>query len=148
MFDNTIQRLCPRCGRSINWAATRCGYCWRTVSPLTRDEAAGAAIPYSNHGEALRLANERDSAAIEALLNERDRLHAEAGEAKTTLAAITGEESLMRASAAWEDDGAPAQGVRTERNPAGRPGPAGNRSNEREGTGRPRAAGEQSPAAR
>jgi hypothetical protein len=148
MFDDTTQRPCPHCGRSINWAATRCGYCWLPVSPLTRDEAADAAIPYSNHGEALRLAKERDSAAIEALLNERDRLHEEAVETKTNLAAITGEESSMRASAAWEDDGAPAEGVRTERNPAGRPGPAGNRSDEREGTRRSRAEGERSPAVR
>jgi hypothetical protein len=90
MFDDTTQRVCPHCGRTINWAATRCGYCWLIVSPLTRDEAAGAAIPYSNRGEALRLTKERDSAAIEALLNERDRLREEAVEAKTTPAAITG----------------------------------------------------------
>jgi hypothetical protein len=112
MFDHATERLCPHCGRSINWAATRCGYCWLTVSPLTRDEAAGAALPYSNHGEALRLVKERDSAAIEALLNECDRLHAEAGEAKTILAAIAGRESLRQDSAAWEDDGGPPEGVR------------------------------------
>jgi hypothetical protein len=38
----------------------------------------------------LRLTKERDAAAIEALLNERDRLREEAAEAKTTPAAITG----------------------------------------------------------
>jgi predicted amidophosphoribosyltransferase len=78
MFDNTTQRPCPHCGRSINWAATRCGYCWLTVNPLTRDEAAQAELPCSNQREAFRLAKERDSSAIEALLNERDRLREEA----------------------------------------------------------------------
>jgi hypothetical protein len=70
------------------------------VSPLTRDEAASAAPPYTNHSEALRLVKDRDSATIEALLDERDRLHAEAKEAKTILAAAPGKESLMRGSAA------------------------------------------------
>ena len=112
MFDITTHRLCPHCGRSINWAATRCGYCWLTVSPLTRDEAASIANPYSNHGEALRLVRERDSGAIEALLEERDRLHAEARKAKPHLAAIRSKERSMQASAAWEDDGGPPEKAR------------------------------------
>jgi hypothetical protein len=112
MFDITTQRRCPHCGRSINWAATRCGYCWLTVSPMTLDAAASTAIPYSNHGEALRLVRGRDSAAIEVLPDERDRLHVEAREATTILAAIAGKESLMRDSAAWEDDGGPPEEVR------------------------------------
>lgn len=74
MFDETTQRLCPHCSAAINWAATRCRDCWRAVSPLTREEAAATAIPYSNHGEALRLVKAGDTTAIEALLNERDRL--------------------------------------------------------------------------
>jgi ribosomal protein L40E len=85
MFDETTQRLCPHCGGSINWAATRCRDCWRTVSPLTREQAAAAAIPYSNHGEALRLVKTADAATIEALLNERDRLRGGAAAATTTL---------------------------------------------------------------
>ena len=128
MFELTTQRLCPHCGRSINWAATRCGYCWLTVSPLTPDQAVAGALPSSNHREALRLAQERDSAAIEALLNERDRLRAEAGEARPTLAMTSDKESLMQDSAVWEDDGGPPEGVQLQRNPAaGRPGPGANR---------------------
>jgi predicted amidophosphoribosyltransferase len=112
MFDTTTQRVCPHCGRSINWAATRCGFCWLTVSPLTPAEAASAAIPYSNHSEALRLVKERDSATIEALLVERDRLHAEARTANPIPAAIPGKKRLMRDSAAWEDDGGPPEKAR------------------------------------
>jgi predicted amidophosphoribosyltransferase len=87
MFDDTTQRPCPRCGKSINWAATRCGHCWHSVKPLTHDEAASAAPLSSNYGEALRLAQTRDAGAIEALLNERDRLREEVVEAKTPSAA-------------------------------------------------------------
>jgi hypothetical protein len=90
MFDDRTPRVCPDCGGSINWAATRCMYCWHTVKPLTRDEAAAVAIPYSNHGEALRLVRDRDCAGIEALLVERDRLREELASAKTTRADISG----------------------------------------------------------
>jgi predicted amidophosphoribosyltransferase len=84
MFDETTQRLCPHCGGSINWAAMRCRDCWRNVSPLTREEAAAIAIPYSNHGEALRLVRAGDATAVEALLNERDRLRGGVTEAPTS----------------------------------------------------------------
>lgn len=87
MFDDTTQRPCPHCGQAINWAATRCGHCWHAVKPLTHEEAVQAAAPYSNHGEALRLAQARDAGAIEALLNERDRLREEIVAARTGLAA-------------------------------------------------------------
>jgi hypothetical protein len=82
MFDDTTQRPCPHCAKPINWAATRCGHCWHAVKPLTRDEAINASTPYSNHGEAQRLAQNRDSGTIEALLNERDRLRQEIAETK------------------------------------------------------------------
>lgn len=84
MFDETTQRVCPHCSASINWAATRCRECWLTVSPLTQAEAAATALPYSNHGEALRLVKTGDAAAVEALLNERDRLRGGVAEATTT----------------------------------------------------------------
>jgi hypothetical protein len=90
MFDDTTQRECPHCGGGINWAATRCKCCWHIVKPLTRAEAKAIIIPYSNHGEALRLARERDSAGIEAVLDERDRLRAELAESKASLAACGG----------------------------------------------------------
>jgi len=93
MFDDTTQRLCPDCGGSINWAATRCKHCWHIIKPLTQAEAAAIALPYSNEREALRLARERDSVGIEALLVERDRLREELAEAKTTLADTTGQRS-------------------------------------------------------
>jgi len=112
MFDNSTQRACPHCDRSMNWAAPRCGFCWRIVSPLTRNEAADAAIPYSNRGEALRLLRERDSDAIETLLNERDRLLAEARESKTRLDAISVAERLIQDSADREDDEDPSKGLR------------------------------------
>jgi hypothetical protein len=82
MFDDTTQRSCPHCAQSINWAATRCGHCWHSVKPLSPEEAAAVAAPYSNHGEALRLTRVRDAGAIEALLNERDQLRAESADAK------------------------------------------------------------------
>jgi hypothetical protein len=82
MFDDTTQRSCPHCAQSINWAAIRCGHCWHSVEPLTKEAAAAVAAPYSNHGEALRLTRDRDAGAIEALLNERDRLRAEIAGAK------------------------------------------------------------------
>jgi predicted amidophosphoribosyltransferase len=94
MFDDTTQRLCPDCRGSINWAATRCKYCWHTVKPLTQAEAAASAPPYSNHGEALRLMRERDSSSIEALLDERDRLREELAAARTTMADINGQPSV------------------------------------------------------
>ena len=87
MFDDTTQRPCPHCDHAINWAATRCGHCWHAVQPLTRDEAISAATPFSNQGEALRLAQTRDAGAIEAVLNERDRLREEIAAARTSLAA-------------------------------------------------------------
>jgi hypothetical protein len=86
MFDDTTQRPCTHCQQAINWAATRCGHCWRPVKALTQEEAAAAAAPYSNHAEALRLTRARDAGTIEALLNERDRLRAEIAGAKGTLA--------------------------------------------------------------
>ena len=87
MFDDIDQRPCPHCGRSINCAATRCGFCWSLVTPEVFDEAA---IPYSNHREAFRLAQNRDCAAIEALLDERDRLREEVAAAARP-AVITGQ---------------------------------------------------------
>jgi len=90
MFDDTTQRLCPHCGGSVNWAAMRCRECWSFITPLTREEAAATTPPYSNHGEALRLVKAGDTTAIEALLNERDRLREGAAVAKTTRAAISG----------------------------------------------------------
>jgi predicted amidophosphoribosyltransferase len=93
MFDDTTQRLCPDCGGSINWAATRCKYCWHIVKPLNQAEAAAAAPPDSDQREALRLVRDRDSAGIEALLVERDRLREELAGAKTALADVTGQRS-------------------------------------------------------
>ena len=30
-------RPCPKCGRSIQTAASRCGHCWSSVPPLDAD---------------------------------------------------------------------------------------------------------------
>lgn len=89
MFDDTTQRRCPHCEAAINWAATRCKYCWHHVEPLTQAEAASAAIPYSNQREVLRLTREGNAPAVEQLLNERDRLREELADARTALVAVT-----------------------------------------------------------
>ena len=71
MFDDIDKRPCPHCGKAINEAATRCGFCWAAVTPVEAGHGTAAA---PNHREAFRLVEQRDCAAIEALLDERDRL--------------------------------------------------------------------------
>jgi predicted amidophosphoribosyltransferase len=91
MVDYISRRPCPQCGRAIADAATRCGYCWKLVTPLVREESGEAAAPHPNRREAIRLATERDCATIEALLDERDRRREEAAGTEMALAASTGQ---------------------------------------------------------
>jgi len=44
-IDETLRRDCPKCGRRIMAAATKCGYCWTKLESLTIGTVARVAGP-------------------------------------------------------------------------------------------------------
>jgi hypothetical protein len=47
--DTSATRPCPKCSRTINAAATLCGYCWTRVAPVGADgEPLASWVPPSD----------------------------------------------------------------------------------------------------